>query len=99
MKPVPYMCETSHLYVKQIVRTNILSLRPYLPSHSSSLRSALQYGEEYEEEEEYDEEGEEGEDGEEWAISAQREQHMRSALMIQKAACLDMIGQGAYDQL
>ncbi|GAX78668.1 hypothetical protein CEUSTIGMA_g6106.t1 [Chlamydomonas eustigma] len=51
--------------------------------------------EEYEED--YDEEVE-GEDGE-WQLSEQREQHMRSALMIQKAACLDMIGQDAYNQL
>ena len=61
-----------------------------------------QYGDdaEYlEDEEEYDEEGDEGEEGDEWAISAQREQHMRSALMIQKAACLDMIGEQAYSQL
>jgi hypothetical protein len=48
-------------------------------------------------EEDYDED-KEGEDGE-WQLSAEREQHMTSALMIQKAACLDMIGQDAYDQL
>ncbi len=60
-----------------------------------------------EDDEEYDDdgyedgdpEGEEGEEGEEWQLSAQREQHMRSALMIQKAACLDMIGQDAYNRL
>ena len=54
-------------------------------------------GEYYEEEEEYEEEGDHG-DG--WQQpSPEREHHMRSALMIQKAACLDMIGESAYGQL
>eukprot|EP00955_Chlamydomonas_euryale_P069245 360367-Chlamydomonas_euryale.AAC.3 len=48
----------------------------------------------------YDDEYEDGEEGEEgWEPSVAREQHMKGALMIQKAACLEMIGQDAYDQL
>lgn len=54
-------------------------------------------GEYYEEEEEYEEEGDHGEGWQQ--PSPEREQHMRAALMIQKAACLDMIGEGAYAQL
>lgn len=52
------------------------------------------------EDEYYEDEYEEGEEGEgDWEPNLQREQHMERALMLQKAACLEMIGQDAYDQL
>eukprot|EP00195_Chlamydomonas_chlamydogama_P009069 CAMPEP_0202904676 /NCGR_PEP_ID=MMETSP1392-20130828/30593_1 /ASSEMBLY_ACC=CAM_ASM_000868 /TAXON_ID=225041 /ORGANISM="Chlamydomonas chlamydogama, Strain SAG 11-48b" /LENGTH=558 /DNA_ID=CAMNT_0049592433 /DNA_START=449 /DNA_END=2125 /DNA_ORIENTATION=- len=57
-------------------------------------------GEEDDEEGYFDEEGEEGEDGDgPWQPSPQRVQHMRAALMIQKAACLDLIGEKPFNEL
>ena len=50
--------------------------------------------------EDYYDEDYDGEEGDEdWQPNPGREQHMKGALMIQKAACLEMIGQDAYNQL
>jgi hypothetical protein len=57
-------------------------------------------GDEDDEEEYYEDEYEDGEEGEdEWEPNVARENHMKGALMIQKAACLEMIGDDAYGQL
>ena len=73
------------------------------PTNQPTLILCSQYAEgEGEYELEYEDgqegEGEEGEDGE-WAPSPQRVQHMKSALMIQRAACLDLIGEAAFNEL
>ncbi|KAG1671969.1 hypothetical protein FOA52_013341 [Chlamydomonas sp. UWO 241] len=56
-------------------------------------------GDEEDEEEYYEDEYEDGEEGDDWEPSVAREKHMKGALEIQKAACLDMIGADAYAQL
>ena len=43
------------------------------------------------------EEGEEGDAG--WQPDPTRIQHMKSALMIQRAACLDLVGEKAFNEL
>lgn len=48
---------------------------------------------------EYGEEGAEGGGEEVWAPDPARVQHMRSALMIQRAACLDLVGEKAFNEL
>ncbi len=58
-----------------------------------------QYAEGEEDGEYYDEEYGEEEGGEDRGFGLAREEHMKGALMIQKAACLEMIGQDAYNQL
>lgn len=45
----------------------------------------------------YEEEAEEGEPG--WQPDPHRVQHMQSALMIQRAACLDLVGDKAFNEL
>lgn len=45
-------------------------------------------------------EGEEGEEGDTgWAPDPNRIAHMRSAMMIQRAACLDLVGEKAFNEL
>lgn len=58
-----------------------------------------EYAEGEEDGEYYDEEYGEEEGGEDRGFGLAREEHMKGALMIQKAACLEMIGQDAYNQL
>lgn len=54
---------------------------------------------------EYDEEYDEGEDKEVpsssggWQPDPARLHHMRSAMMLQRAACLDLIGDKAFNEL
>ncbi|GFR51624.1 hypothetical protein Agub_g14051 [Astrephomene gubernaculifera] len=49
---------------------------------------------------EYDAAGEDGEEGEAgWAPDPCRIAHMRTALMIQRAACLDLVGEKAFNEL
>ncbi|KAG2487503.1 hypothetical protein HYH03_013921 [Edaphochlamys debaryana] len=56
-------------------------------------------------EEDYDDGGEyegeegEGEGGEGWSPDPNRIAHMKSAMMIQRAACLDLVGEKAFNEL
>lgn len=51
-------------------------------------------------EDDYEEEGEgDGDGSSSWQPDPVRLQHMRSAMMIQRAACLDLIGEQAFNEL
>lgn len=57
-------------------------------------------GDDYDENgDEFEGDGEEGEEGGAWQPDPTRLAHMQSAMMIQRAACLDLVGEKAFNEL
>lgn len=103
---MPPHASCAHCTARGLVQTDCAPIN--CPSSTClRARAATAQGVEDGEEVEFDEEGgyespefdEEGGEGAEWQPDPVRLQHMRSAMMIQRAACLDLIGEKAFNEL